>query len=568
MTEESKLEDPINTREAAEEVIAESKASNGQAEVEFQDEDEQEDGADTTSTAAAGAEKKKKKKSKKKRIKDALIGGDKSESSEKDKINKAVAGMSNDQAMELLKMNPALGQQLGVGAKSEEDVIAAVKKLDLVDIMTGLAAAGKNAKDMGAYKFWGTQPVKKFGDTTTIEEGPFKMIDLEQVSKEPGPMVEGFEWVTMDLTNSAEIKEVYELLNGHYVEDSEAMFRFDYSEPFLKWALQSPGWMKDWHVGVRATTSRKLVAFISAVPMKLRVRKKILHASEVNFLCIHKKLRSKRLAPVLIKEITRRCYLKGTWQALYTAGVVLPTPVSTCRYYHRSLDWAKLHDIGFSPLPYGSKPQYQVAKYKLPDRTTTEGLRPMETRDLDAVTDLLKRYLDRFDMAPQYDKDEISHLMLHKGDGEQVTWTYVVENPNTNKITDFFSYYLIESTVVNPIQHTKIRAAYLFYYATEAAFNPQFPLSSTSVKKPEELRKRLNLLMNDALILAKKAKFDVLNALTLYDNNLFLEEQKFGGGDGQLHFYLYNYNANPIAGGVDKNNHIDEHGSGIGVVML
>jgi len=35
---------------------------------------------------------------------------------------------------------------------------------------------------------------------------------------------------------------------------------------------------------------------------------------EINFLCVHKKLRSKRLAPVLIKEITRRVNLKGIWQ--------------------------------------------------------------------------------------------------------------------------------------------------------------------------------------------------------------------------------------------------------------
>ena len=53
--------------------------------------------------------------------------------------------------------------------------------------------------------------------------------------------------------------------------------------------------------------------------------------SEINFLCVHKKLRSKRLAPVLIKEVTRQCHLKGIFQAMYTAGVVLPTPVSTCR---------------------------------------------------------------------------------------------------------------------------------------------------------------------------------------------------------------------------------------------
>lgn len=52
---------------------------------------------------------------------------------------------------------------------------------------------------------------------------------------------------------------------------------------------------------------------------------------EINFLCVHKKLRSKRVAPVLIREITRRVNLEGIFQAVYTAGVVLPKPVSTCR---------------------------------------------------------------------------------------------------------------------------------------------------------------------------------------------------------------------------------------------
>ncbi len=52
---------------------------------------------------------------------------------------------------------------------------------------------------------------------------------------------------------------------------------------------------------------------------------------EINFLCVHKKLRSKRVAPVLIREITRRVNMTGIFQAVYTAGVVLPKPVSTCR---------------------------------------------------------------------------------------------------------------------------------------------------------------------------------------------------------------------------------------------
>lgn len=53
--------------------------------------------------------------------------------------------------------------------------------------------------------------------------------------------------------------------------------------------------------------------------------------AEINFLCVHKQLRSKRLAPVLIKEVTRRVNLRNVWQASYTAGVVLPKPVAICR---------------------------------------------------------------------------------------------------------------------------------------------------------------------------------------------------------------------------------------------
>jgi glycylpeptide N-tetradecanoyltransferase len=66
-----------------------------------------------------------------------------------------------------------------------------------------------------------------------------------------------------------------------------------------------------------------------------------------------------------------------------------------------------------------------------------------------------------------------------------------------------------------------------------------------------------------------QAKFDVFNALTLLDNPLFLEDQKFGGGDGRLHYYLYNYRAAPIAGGINDKLQLDEKKmGGVGVVML
>ena len=189
----------------------------------------------------------------------------------------------------------------------------------------------------------------------------------------------------------------------------------------------SPGWKKEWHVGVRAGASQTLVAFISAIPVKIRLRENSFLTSEVNFLCVHKKLRGKRLTPILIKEVTRRSNLSGIWQGLYTAGVVLPTPVSTCRYFHRAINWQKLYEVGFSPLPAGSKPTYQVRKYSLPDKTAIKGLREMEARDVEGAFDLFERYMTRYDMAVVYTPEEFAHWFLHDKSGTQVIWSYVVE---------------------------------------------------------------------------------------------------------------------------------------------
>lgn len=91
-----------------------------------------------------------------------------------------------------------------------------------------------------------------------------------------------------------------------------------------------------------------------------------LRVIEINFLCIHKKLRSKRLAPVLIKEITRRINQTGIFQAVYTAGAYLPKPVTTARYYHRSIQAKKLVEIEFSSLGRDMTMSKLVKYNKLP----------------------------------------------------------------------------------------------------------------------------------------------------------------------------------------------------------
>lgn len=155
-------------------------------------------------------------------------------------VKKAISGLSPQQLQELLALNPALVQEVAQSSgnpnPTPEQAAELLKKMSLADIMTGLAAGGRGAKDMASYKFWQTQPVPRFGeDEKTVEEGPLKVQTVADVSTEPATLVPGFEWVEMDLKSDEEIKEIYELLNGHYVEDDDSTFRFNYSPSILRW---------------------------------------------------------------------------------------------------------------------------------------------------------------------------------------------------------------------------------------------------------------------------------------------------------------------------------------------
>ncbi|XP_044462098.1 glycylpeptide N-tetradecanoyltransferase 1 [Mangifera indica] len=392
------------------------------------------------------------------------------------------------------------------------------------DVST-LETIGRQIQDLMSmgkkHKFWETQPVGQFKDVgdSSLLEGPIEPpTPLTEVKQEPYNLPSQYEWTTCDMNSEETCTEVYNLLKNNYVEDDENMFRFNYSKEFIRWALRPPGYYPSWHIGVRAKASKKLVALITGVPARIRVRDEVVKMAEINFLCVHKKLRSKRLAPVMIKEVTRRVHLENIWQAAYTAGVVLPTPITTCQYWHRSLNPKKLIDVGFSRLGARMTMSRTIKLYKLPDSPVTPGFRKMELCDVPAVTRLIRKYLSQFVVAPDFDENDIEHWLLPT---EDVVDSYLVESPESHEITDFCSFYTLPSSILGNQTYSTLKAAYSYY--------------NVSTKTP------LLQLMNDALIVARQKDFDVFNALDVMHNETFLKELKFGPGDGQLHYYLYNY---------------------------
>ena len=355
--------------------------------------------------------------------------------------------------------------------------------------------------------------------------------NLKNICKEPLALLDGFEWVEFDLNNDQHLTEIYTFLTENYVESDDGMFRFDYSKDFLKWSLAPPGYYKDLICGVKVIKSNKLVGFITGIPMDVVINKKEIKMVEINFLCVHKKLRLKRLAPTLIKEITRRTNLHNIWQAIYTAGANIKLPITRAYYYHRSLNPKKLIDIGFSYLPPNQTIPQIVKLNKLPDTPPIKNIRLFKSTDAEQVTNLIMNYLSTFSVHFKFTQDEIKYWLLPKTD---IIYSYVVEN--NNKITDFISFFCLSSTIFGQSKYKQLKVAYSYYNV------------ATTVSLTE--------LIHSALIIAVNEGFDVYNALDIFNNQEIFEKLKFQRGNGSLNYYFQN---------IELENILDP--SAIGVVL-
>ncbi|MES1914590.1 MAG: hypothetical protein MHM6MM_006642 [Cercozoa sp. M6MM] len=313
-----------------------------------------------------------------------------------------------------------------VTVDKEEDSKQADEATVQQAVQESAVATDKSSKSK--HRFWQTQPVPETSRAAAQEdadfEGPIETKDLSEVREEPLKLPPAFVWDSLDLSQESQLEELYALLNRHYVEDDENLFRFDYQRAFLRWALQAPGYRPEWHVAVRIKKTGKLCAFIAAIPCRGAAHDSEFNSVEINFLCVHKKLRAQRLAPVLIKEITRRVNLTDCWQALYTAGVVIPRPVGTAQYFHRLLSPKKLLEVGFSHKPARLTMKAFCRLYSAPSMEACKvpGLRAMTPRDVPQVHRLLNEHLSNFKLRTIFSEEEVSHWLLPR---RNVVYSYV-----------------------------------------------------------------------------------------------------------------------------------------------
>lgn len=207
------------------------------------------------------------------------------------------------------------------------------------------------------HKFWDNQPIQRESN----QIGYLTEIPHEEMLRLP----EGYAWDRLNI--SVHLDELYLFLMEHYLENdvSQAV----YSKELLKWILDQS---QSWILAVRVEKTKKLVACITGVPIKLKLpmERVVIKTVEINFLCVHKKLRDKRLAPVLIGGIKR--YIRDTSESIKCAIYTMPFEVAQCvteyKYYHRIIDIGKFLEANDTLV--GDQQLKRLQKKYIPSKVT------------------------------------------------------------------------------------------------------------------------------------------------------------------------------------------------------
>ena len=173
------------------------------------------------------------------------------------------------------------------------------------------------------------------------------------VRHEPYPLPQGFEW---NILSSSNFDEIIQL-----IDQSVAPF---FTRKYLKWYISSPLYKKGCLLGIRSSTSKKLIWVVISTPYNIRIGGKLL--SMVHLQCDFTpgaKKQQNYLFNAGIKETMRMLGYKEIFQAtMCTDQRVIPKPVITqdiyaCDLLSYSLPYTSPRTVGLRRMKPSDVPK-------------------------------------------------------------------------------------------------------------------------------------------------------------------------------------------------------------------
>lgn len=362
------------------------------------------------------------------------------------------------------------------------------------------------------YKFWNNQPMTKLKDVVT-KETLIEKIDKDNIKKDPDALPSGFVWNNLDFNLREHSNKASDFLSKYYLVDQNNYFSGTYTSEFLEWIYKDSDYIA---ISVNLEKNNSIVGFIVGKVIKLQYNKNVLDTIETNYLCVHPKLRNKRLAPQLIKELKRQFNLKGYDTSIFVDTEYLFTPFLSAKRFNRAINPKQLIETKYIRLENNVNIKDIKKALKLPEKPSKNFVK-MEEHHIDEAYEIFNQYMDKYSCHIILNKEEFTKLFL---DNKFVT-CYVKEDEDGN-VLDFISYYYSQSEVLKYNDKFKvIRKANLFYYTC---------CNETQYR-----------MIKDILIVARNNCIDVFNASEIMENQYVLKELGFEESSANLHYYIYNW---------------------------
>ena len=385
---------------------------------------------------------------------------------------------------------------------------------------------------MEKHVFWDTQPVVRSNNQSKIGVVNKKFTKKSNDKVTIIPKVTN--WCYFDINIPKEFDEIHQFLLKNYKLDDDP-FPLEFTKDILKWSLdlriQDYGVkkldsIKYWNLGIRSETG-KLIGFITGVPTHYIIHGKSIDTLTINYLCVHRNLRSNGMAAMLIRELIR--VIRETNPIFLTAPMFnadnLPfKSFCTTKFYYRYLNLPKLLDTGFAENEKNDLVFYNKHYSDFPCRKIN--IRQMQKTDLPQVFKIFKDNLKNYKVTIDFKTiGQFEDYFLRKP-----IYSYVIVDDNQN-ITDWVSFYYVPYKVKNKNQ----------------------TLIPANILRIERTKTNLIDLMNNVFLIAKKIGFDFFNCQEMFNISDKIDDLKLCYGGVDIDYYTYNYdcgNVNPNEMGV------------------
>ena len=294
------------------------------------------------------------------------------------------------------------------------------------------------------YSWWKGKPVHNLDEVVARSEKIESNLARRAphvVSEEPMKIPGAMEWLIVDLGNDVEMEKIASFLRTYYGTEK---IKLECTIEFMRWTLGRQGVL----IALVTNVGKTICGVVGATIMNMMMYDKKERFGQPLFLCAHPIYRKKKLAGVLIDEMTRRLNLMGVSQGLFATKLCVPTPIAHIRIYYRPLNYKRLIDLKYLSSDSDKSEYFGI------EIDSTKYV-PMKEENVGRVLELYGKWMDRFNVYNRYDEGEFRDLLLGP-----IVRSYVLEDLN-GKIVDFLSFYECNFVFDGKV----VKVAHMFLYS-------------------------------------------------------------------------------------------------------